>query len=198
VTPLPHDVPLAGAPQRQNAALAIAAAHLMADVHETAISHGLRRLRWPGRFEVIQGDSPIVLDGAHNGASAEALAATLKRFASGRPIHLVVGINRDKDAQAVLRPLLPLASSVWATEAADNPRALSAAELARLCRRLRVTANAEKDLTRAMDGAIAAGQGRGTHARGTRGDGIVCVTGSLMLVGQARATLGLPIAETLW
>jgi dihydrofolate synthase/folylpolyglutamate synthase len=193
VTPLPHDVPLAGAPQRQNAALAIAAAHLMADVHETAISRGLRQLRWPGRFEVIQGDSPIVLDGAHNGASAEALAVTLKRFASGRPIHLVVGINRDKDARAVLRPLLPLASSVWATEAADNPRALAAAELARLCRRLGVTANIVADLATAIAGARGASQ-----ATGTRGGGIVCVTGSLMLVGQARATLGLPIAETLW
>ncbi len=179
---------LDGHHQWQNAALAVAAARMMATVDDAAIDRGLSRLRWPGRFEVIDGDPPIVLDGAHNGASAEALAETLKHFAAARSIHLVIGINRDKDARAVLRSLLPLASSVWATEAANNPRALLAADLARLGRRLGVTANAEDDLTNAMAGAtVAAGR-----------QGVVCVTGSLMLVGQARATLGLPIAESLW
>ena len=189
VASLEHDVPLAGEHQRQNAALAIAAARLLASVGDEAVGQGLRRLRWPGRFEVVEGDPPIVLDGAHNGASAEALAATLKRFAGGRPIHLVVGINRDKDARAVLRPLLPLASAAWATEAADNPRALSAANLAKLCGALGVTAQVPTDLTEGLQTATEVGR---------TGGGIVCVTGSLMLVGQARDTLGLPIAETLW
>jgi dihydrofolate synthase/folylpolyglutamate synthase len=188
VPPTARKLALAGQHQSQNAALAVAAARLMAGVGNTAIARGLARLRWPGRFEVVSGDPPFVLDGAHNGASAEALAATLKTFAGGRPIHLVIGINRDKDARAVLRPLLPLAQSVWATETADNPRALSAADLARICRRLGVTALLERDLPTAVGSA---------GARAWR-SGVVCVTGSLMLVGQARATLGLPIAETLW
>jgi dihydrofolate synthase/folylpolyglutamate synthase len=187
VPPTARDLSLAGQHQRQNAALAVAAAQMMADVGDSTIAHGLQRLRWPGRFEVIGGDPPIVLDGAHNGASAEALAATLQGFARGRPIQLVVGINRDKDARAVLRPLLPLASSVWATEAADNPRALSATDLARLCSQLGVTANIEADLTNTLKAAIAAGR-----------QGVVCITGSLMLVGHARATLRLPVAERLW
>jgi dihydrofolate synthase/folylpolyglutamate synthase len=190
VAPLEHDVPLAGEHQRQNAALAIAAARALgAEVDTDLIARALRRLRWPGRFEVLDGDPPIVLDGAHNGASAEALAQTLKEFAGGRPIELVVGINRDKDARAVLRPLLPLASAVWATEAADNARALSAMELAKLCGALGVTAHIPTNLTEGLQAATEAGRTRG---------GVVCVTGSLMLVGQARATLGLPIAETLW
>src|SRR5260370_40075389 len=130
---------------------------MRADVGGLTLAHGLQRLRWPGRFEGIGGAPPIVLDGAHNGASAEALAATLQGFARGRPIQLVVGINRDKDARAVLRPLLPLASSVWATEAADNPRALSATDLARLCSQLGVTANIEADLTNTLKAPIAAG-----------------------------------------
>jgi len=193
VAPLEHGVPLAGEHQRQNAALAVAAARLLADVGDEAVDHGLRRLRWPGRFEVVGGDPQIVLDGAHNGASAEALAATLENFAGGRPIDLVIGINRDKDARAVLRPLLPLAQSVWTTETADNPRSLPAADLARLCASLGVTAHVEGDLAKALDGAIAASKLAAARRRG-----IVCVTGSLMLVGQVRATLRLPIAETLW
>jgi dihydrofolate synthase/folylpolyglutamate synthase len=181
--------------QRQNAALALAAAEAMGIVpDENLIGGALRRLRWPGRFEVVQGDPLIVLDGAHNGASAEALAATLREFAGGRPIHLVIGINRDKDARSVLRPLLPLAERAWATQTADNPRALPAADLARLCVRLGAPARNEPDLSAALSQATAAAR----LSDGQDGVGIVCVTGSLTLVGQARTALALPIAETLW
>jgi len=179
---------LAGAHQQQNAALAVAAARAMTSVDDKAIAGGLERLRWPGRFEVLDGNPPIVLDGAHNGASAEALAATLVAYAAGRPISLVVGINRDKDARAVLRPLLAIAKQVWATQAHDSPRALQAAELGRM-QPAPVFMRVEPDLNMAIQDASAAA---------ARDDGIVCVTGSLMLVGQARATLGLPVPELLW
>jgi dihydrofolate synthase/folylpolyglutamate synthase len=183
VAPTKLAVPLAGAHQRQNAALAVAAAQLMTTVDDDAIDAGLKRLRWSGRFEVINGT--IVLDGAHNGASAEALAQTLTTYANGRPINLVVGINRDKDARAVLRPLLKQATRVWATQAANNPRALPAADLAVECQRLGASVQAESELAVALTSAKAM-------------PGVVCVTGSLMLVGQARATLGMPAPERLW
>jgi dihydrofolate synthase/folylpolyglutamate synthase len=184
---LDHDVPLAGAHQRHNAALAIAAARVLGVDDMSAVQVGLERLQWPGRFEVVA-DGRVVLDGAHNGASAEALARTLRvgpAGAVGEKFAFVFGINRDKDARAVLRPLLSIASDVWASEAAANPRALPAAELALLCRRLGSTAHAEPDLGRALEAARAGG-------------GRVCVTGSLMLVGQARALLGLAVPERLW
>jgi dihydrofolate synthase/folylpolyglutamate synthase len=127
-----------------------------------------------------------VLDGAHNGASATALAETLRAFARGRPIELVVGINRDKDARAVLRPLLELAEQVWATQTSENPRVLPAADLGRLCLRLGARTRVEPDLARALE------QARQSPAH------IVCVTGSLLLVGQARRALGLPVPEVLW
>jgi dihydrofolate synthase/folylpolyglutamate synthase len=181
-------VPLAGEPQRQNAALAIAAAGVLGPpVDDDVVRGALRRLRWPGRFEVIKSDPPIVLDGAHNGASAEALAATLEAFAAGRPIHLIVGINRDKDARATLRPLIRVAELVWATQSSGNRRALEAVQLGALCQRLGADVTVEPDLSVALD-----------RARGTRQGSVVCVTGSLMLVGQARATLGLPAPEQLW
>ena len=203
VPPMERELPLAGAHQRQNAALAVAAAKaLLPDIHEQAINLGLERLRWPGRFEVIGERPPVVLDGAHNGASAAALAETLRHFAAGRPIRLVVGINRDKDARAVLRPLLPLADQVWATQARDNRRALSAEELARLCRKLGAHAEAEPDLSAALERAMRmSGASKKTVAREKTEqtvDSVVCLTGSLMLVGQARATLGVPAPERLW
>jgi dihydrofolate synthase / folylpolyglutamate synthase len=185
----PWRLSLAGAHQQQNAALAVAAAKvLVPTIDDASIAHGLERLRWPGRFEVVTaGKVQVVLDGAHNGASAEALASTLQTFAAGRPVTLVVGINRDKDARAVLRPLLPLAQVVWATQTRDNPRALSADDLAALCRRGGAKlVTAEPDLHKALEEAAR------NHSR------VVCVTGSLMLVGQARATLGMPVPERLW
>jgi dihydrofolate synthase/folylpolyglutamate synthase len=74
---------------------------------------------------------------------------------------------------------------VWATQAADNPRALPAAELGRLCRQLGADVRVEPDLGVTLDAARSPG-------------GIVCVSGSLLLVGQARARLGLPVPERLW
>jgi dihydrofolate synthase/folylpolyglutamate synthase len=186
VPPRERVLPLAGVHQWQNAALAAEAARtLLGDIGPAIVDHGLERVRWPGRFELI-GDR-LVLDGAHNGASAAALAVTLADFAHGRPVVLVIGINRDKDARAVLRPLLPLARCVWATQTEANPRALPAAQLAHLCRRLGVQAHQEPDLRTALNAALQAAP-----------DTIVCLTGSLMLVGQARGVLGLPTPETLW
>jgi dihydrofolate synthase/folylpolyglutamate synthase len=181
VAPLVEAVPLQGEHQRQNGALAVTAARTLANVDDATVTRGLTQLTWPGRFEVVHGR--IVLDGAHNGASAEALATTLCSFAKGRDIALVVGINRDKDANAVLRPLLAVASKVIATQARDNRRALDASELAKRCRRMHPDVTVETDVSKAL-----------AHAW----DGVVCVTGSLMLVGQARATLGLPVPERLW
>jgi len=231
-----RELALAGGHQQQNAALAVGTARLMlgGELADEIIDRGLGRLRWPGRFEVVPGDLPFVLDGAHNGASAEALAVALATYAAGRPITLVVGINRDKDARAVLRPLLPSAHRVWATQARHNPRALPANELARLAARCFVapfrvpeetrseassTARELPDPSRSPQGnygtsdsdrsvlhgsdfvrveadlqrALAA-----ARAAASRNGGIVVVTGSLLLVGQARAALGLAVPEHLW
>jgi dihydrofolate synthase / folylpolyglutamate synthase len=187
IAPLRDGVRLHGEHQRQNAALAVAAARMLAQPEEAEIRSGLQRLRWPGRFEVIDGDPVMVLDGAHNDASADVLAQTLTDFAAGRSIQLILGINRDKDARAILRPLLPLARRVWATQVTDSVRAMPLAELAARCRRQ--GAQVEK----AETVADALGEAR-ARARG----GVVCVTGSLALVGQARDALGLPVPERLW
>src|SRR5439155_18002467 len=133
VAPEPRELPLAGEHQRQNAALAVVAARtLLPGLDEGFVDSGLARVKWPGRFELVGQRPQVVLDGAHNGASAEALARTLNCHAAGRPLTLVTGINRDKDARALLRPLVPLADLVVTTQATRNPRALTSQELARL------------------------------------------------------------------
>jgi dihydrofolate synthase/folylpolyglutamate synthase len=180
---------LAGEHQRANAAAAIAAAETLAEhgvpYTKDAVGRGLRMLRWPGRFEVIPGTPAIVLDGAHNDGSADALARTLRAEFPRKRVRFVLGLMKDKDARAVVRPLLPLATAVEATTPRGS-RGLAATELARLVGGVPVRVH--DDLRAALSAA------RGAASPNE----IVCVTGSLTLVGEARDVLGLAVAERLF
>ena len=180
---------LRGAHQRANAAAAIESARALSQhgiaFRADAVDGALRRLAWPARFEVIPGEPTIVLDAAHNDGSARALADTLRASFPKRRVRFVLGVMEDKDARAVLRPLLPLASIVEVTRA-PGPRGLDAAKLARLVGARRTRAHAEPRA--AIDAA----------RRDARHGEVICVTGSFALVGLARDALGLPVAERLW
>jgi dihydrofolate synthase/folylpolyglutamate synthase len=120
--------------------------------------------------------SRVLLDAAHNPEGARALRRYLERWHPERPA-LVVGIMRDKDADAILRELLPVTSSVIAT-AADTPRAMPAHELAS---RVRVVDAGKSvvtctDIAAALDAALAASR-------------TVCVAGSIFLAGGVRERL---------
>jgi dihydrofolate synthase/folylpolyglutamate synthase len=179
---------LRGAHQRQNAALAIAAARALAEhgvsLRDDAIGRALTRVRWPGRFEIVPGAPTIVLDGAHNDGAALALAAALREQFPRRAVRLVVGMMRDKDAAAFARAMAPLARSVYATMP-DGPRALAADSLAS---RYGARARSIPALADALRIACREADPRD----------VVCVTGSLALVGKARSLLDLPVPERLW
>ena len=140
-----------------------------------AVTRGFETVEWPARLELLHlpDGSRVLLDAAHNPDGAHALRAYLARWHPERPA-LVVGIMRDKDADAILRELLPVTSSVVAT-AADTPRAMPASELAS---RVRVIDAAKPvvvhaDVAGAVDAALA-------------GSGTVCVAGSIFLAGAVR------------
>lgn len=178
---------LAGAHQRANAAAALAAAEALAQhgvaYDERRSAGALCDLRWPGRFETVA--DTLVLDGAHNDGSAAALAATLRSEFPRRRVRFVVGLMRDKDARAVIGVLRPLARSIDAV-LAPGPRGLDPRAIARLARGMRVRAH----------GDVASGLAAAREDAGDRD--VVCVTGSLAVVGAARDALGLPIVERLW
>lgn len=186
------DLGLAGGHQRQNAALAVAAALALVAgglrIPERALVDGLRKVRWPARFERVAGHPTVILDGAHNDDSAAALARVLLAERRGRRLALVVGLNRDKDAQAVLDPLVRIAAAIVATRS-ENPRARTPTDVARTVRRITDTL---VDTAPSIELALAVARERA----GTRG--LVCVTGSLALAGDARTALGLPAPEHLW
>jgi dihydrofolate synthase/folylpolyglutamate synthase len=202
-------VPLAGAHQAVNAAVAVAAlSDLRRDyprLDDAMLRQGLAATRWAGRLQTVARDPLIILDAAHNRESAAALAGALQRLYPGQSFVLVVAVFRDKSARDVLTPLLPLASHVVVT-AADHPRALPSNELAATTRAL-VDEDREARLGRGFlvspDRGIPKSRASGIlieeapsvaaaleRARTLAGPaGRVLVTGSLRTVGEAMVHL---------
>jgi dihydrofolate synthase/folylpolyglutamate synthase len=176
---------LPGAFQRANATVALAALALMRDrfrITPEAVRDGLAGVRWPGRLATV-GEAPLlVLDGAHNPAGVESLARELPALVQGRPVVLVFAVMTDKDWRAMLSPLLPGAVHAVVTRVGRRGAALEpiAAALAR-----HVTVDAVADPRAALRAACAR----------AGADGVVVVTGSLFLVGEAYAELGRPLFE---
>lgn len=121
-TPLPA---LAGPHQPANLALAIALLrHQQAlAIPDAAFAQAARNARWPARMQrlspgplldLLPSESAVWLDGGHNPAAAEAVSATLAQVAQERPVHLILGMLANKDAQGLLAPFVPLAQSLHA------------------------------------------------------------------------------------
>lgn len=149
-------------------------------ISEDAIRAGLRDVEWPGRMELVADAPTIILDGAHNAEAAEALAASLQTvFSAERPV-FVIGILQEKPVDKILQALLPLGRAVVFTmpRRARTPAA-APADLAR-----RATGLIENiEVEPALEQAVA-------RARTLAGpDGLVCICGSLYLVGEVRRFL---------
>ena len=171
---------LVGPHQVDNAALAVAIADSLVDagypITQQSVEVGLAGARLPGRWEIVSDSPRIVLDGAHNTDKAMALAALL-RTQNRRPLTLVMGMLGYKAVRGIVEALGPLADSVVATEPTVYMKAaLSAPELAQMIESIGVEVSVRPDPVEALDLAV--------NSSGC--DGLVCVTGSLYLVGQAR------------
>lgn len=181
------ETPLVGRHQLRNVALAIAAAEELRQQGFTAISpaaieRGIRETRWPGRFQVLPAtvDYPeVVFDVAHNPAGAWALRSTLSATYEERPLTFVFGAMRDKAISEMAEILFPLAYHVIATQV-DNPRAATPAEVHTAARRVSVDIEEAADLATAL--------ARARELAGARG--LVVVTGSIYIVGEAMRLLG--------
>jgi dihydrofolate synthase/folylpolyglutamate synthase len=173
-------LPLLGRHQRDNAALAVAAVHALAasgvSLSAAAIRRGLGGVAWPGRVQVLPTRPTLVIDGAHNAASAASLRATLAECFPDRSITLVLGCTADKDLAGIVAALVPLAARVVAT-CAHHPRATPAESVAAAARR----AGAAVVVTPDVPAALAAATSPATSAS------LVVVAGSLFLAGEALA-----------
>lgn len=185
-------LPLFGAHQAQNAAVALAAVEAFAgdaELDDELVRAAFAEVTSPGRLEVIRRSPTIVLDAAHNPAGARATAAALEDSFQFAPLIGVVGVMADKDHEGVLAAFEPHLAHVICTQSSTE-RALPAQALAEAALDVfdedRVTV--VPDLAAAIEAAATlaeAGEAFGSPL----GSGAVLVTGSVVTVGEARSLL---------
>lgn len=163
---------LRGRHQIENAAAAIITCQQLS-VPQDAIQVGLKDVSWPGRLEVISRAPDIILDGAHNPAAATALGAYIREFYRNRIIWLIYGTMRDKAVEEITNQLFPLADRVIVT-GINFPRALRPETILEMSPHENATIT--QSVAEAMD-----------LARTAPADVAVFISGSLFLVGEARA-----------
>jgi dihydrofolate synthase / folylpolyglutamate synthase len=169
---------------RRNLGVALAAAEVVVGpVPGEAFRHALGSLELAGRFEVIPGDPPFVLDAAHNPDGARALAEALSARLDAQPVVACLAILADKDAEGIIGALAPALSAVVCTEipvarlegsGRPGTSAVPAAELVRLCEAASVPATAHTD----PSGAIALAAAMARERRG-----VALIAGSHYLLG---------------
>ena len=202
------DSSLVGRHQLRNIALAIAAAEELngqglSAITPESIERGIRETHWPGRFQVVVGPTsenfesstsrrepkaesrePItyVLDVAHNPAGAWALRSTLSAAYGERPLTMVFGVMRDKAVSEIAEILFPIAERVIVTHA-ESPRSATPAEIHQAASRVSAEILEVENVVPAL---AEAGRLAGTG-------GLVVVTGSIYIVGEAIRALGVRI-----
>jgi dihydrofolate synthase/folylpolyglutamate synthase len=124
----------------------------------------------------------MILDVAHNPAGAWALRSTLSALYEGRKIILVFGAMRDKAIREIAEILFPLSGRVIATSA-DNPRSATPEQIRDAAARTGAEIELQPDIPAALDQA--------RYAAGS--NGIVVVTGSIYIVGEAMRVLGVRV-----
>ena len=118
---------LIGCHQIENASLGVGMLKLIDPdrfkIQENDIREGLKKAVWPGRLQIIRKKPYVVLDGAHNLASAAALADSIKRLFDYKKLICVFGISSDKDIKGVSSVISAISDIIILTKASSSPRA---------------------------------------------------------------------------
>lgn len=177
-TPLRYQIPLLGYHQIINGAVAYAALmeakKLGLQLPDTAVQNGFREVKWPGRFQVLNGDPVIVIDSAHNRDSALKLRTALDDYYPGQPVTLIFGASADKDIEGMLSELIPRVTRVIVTQA-DHPRAESPERLSDIAHSHGVRVETARPVSQAMKRAIQI----------ARPGEVILICGSLFVAGEA-------------
>ena len=173
-------IPLIGSYQMNNAAVVLETVEVLRSggwhISDAEVRQGLAHTRWPARFEVLQKDPVFIVDGGHNPHGIKATAESLKRLFPGRKFTFLTGVMADKDVESILGLIVPLAERFF-TVRPNNPRAMSAEELAQRIQALDVSATPCPSVEAGVAAAIQA-EGK---------DGVACALGSLYMSGDVRA-----------
>ncbi len=176
---------LIGRHQIMNAATALMAIVALKEkgysIPNDAILDGLMNARWPGRFEMINDDPLIFLDGAHNEQGARILCQAVEEYLENKEIILVTGMLQDKEVAKMVEHFSGMATKVITTTP-DGPRAMDPHHLADKFKQYNLPVDVEPNPFEAIRGAMA------LYSPGSA----IVVAGSLYLVGKVRTILKNP------
>lgn len=183
---------LLGHYQLENAATAITALLALTQrgyrIRYDDVRRGFADIRWPGRFQVLKAAPLVIADGAHTPYSMEQLCASLREYFPGRAIHFIIATLRDKDSRGIIRAAMRVAASITFTDL-DVRRATPASHLHALWQELCQStthpqnAPAYPQLSCQVFSSVDLSSAMRQVLDRARPDDIVCVTGSLSLVG---------------
>lgn len=130
-----YQLALLGKHQIYNALTAIEALQVVReqlhyDLNNVNVQNGLHNVKWRGRFEILERSPYVIRDGAHNRKAAQCLYEQLTKHFTNRRIIYIIGILKDKEHDAMLSLLVPLADKVYVLAVPDNSRTLPAEQLA--------------------------------------------------------------------
>jgi len=175
-------LPLLGNHQLHNAAVVLAVADTLIErgwqISEENIREGIRDVSWPGRFDIVGKDPLFIIDGGHNPQCIEALVKNIEDYLLGRKLIVLTGVLADKDYGEMFRPVMPYAEK-FVCITPDNPRKMTAAELARYLQEAGADACACESVKEGVQTAKA--------LAGT--DGVVLCFGSLYSIGDIKNAL---------
>ena len=175
---------LLGKYQGENISLAIASIEelqmLGVYISDEDIVEGILKTTNPGRMEILSYNPMILLDGAHNPGGIQKLCNSLKNDFSYHRLILVLGILKDKNYKKMISLITPLSNIIILTKS-SNPRACEPKKLHETISKLELDKKIEKmdDISKAISYAISQ----------SKKDDLICITGSLYTVGEARSSL---------
>jgi len=170
-------VPLVGEHQLENAAAAVAAAEVLAElggrITGETIARGIANVSWPGRLQILRRKPWVIVDGAHNGDSIRRLVAALKQYFPFGKAVVIFGASSDKNIAAMVAELVSFPDRVIVTRS-HHPRALAVERLVDEFSKQGMMPETSEDVETAMAQSLSiAGP-----------DDLICATGSLFLVAE--------------
>lgn len=186
--PVKLTIPLLGSHQLENAATAYAALMVARErgiqITDLGIQKGFESVNWPGRFEILRRDPPLIIDSAHNRDSAQKLQQVLEDYYPMESLILVFGASEDKDIKGMFAELRPHVTRLVATKS-THPRATEPDELVEIALEMDIPAVSTASIEAALDQA----------EKLAEGDTIILVTGSIFVAAAARSALQERMAE---
>ena len=171
-------IPLLGTHQVLNASCAVAAVRYLDDpkINEEAIREGLKKVVWPGRFEIVAWKPLVILDGAKDARAAERLKETIKTFLPGLDVFTIIAVSSDKDIASMVRSLADVTGRFIITEHRVKARTATIEQIEEAVQKTGVPYEIVVPVHSAIESA---------KEMALESDAIL-IAGSVFLVGEAR------------